>query len=390
MIYIIVLILLLIPVIRYDVLKKTKGLEFWFFLELLLLVLLAGLRYRVGGDTLAYIDYFDEYPNLIELFHFDFVGAQFGPLWYISNALIKSIWNDFIFFQIIHAAFVNVVFFWFFRKHVKSFFTAIVLYYIGFYLYFNMEILREVISICIFMLAFSYMQEKQYLKYYIFSIVAFLFHYSAMLMFVIPLLYIAKDISWKKTLIVAVSLFAVLNSIDVSPVLIKLLFGNELLNLKFESYTSLDDKSNFVGLFALIFPVILLMMIDKVNVNDRGGLKLKNLMFLYVQLTVFTAFFPAMFSRMTNYIVPFYLIFIVVNIERFTLKIDVDALNVRALVARFVLFLFVFLKIYSFTKDTSDVMIGTRYYNIFHPYYSVFNPVVDIKREQFVDMYKEN
>jgi hypothetical protein len=389
MIYLLVLFLLLIPVLWYDVLKKSKGIEFWYFLDLLVLILLTGLRYRVGGDTLAYIEFFDEYPTLIELFNFDFIGAQFGPLWYISNALIKSIWNDFVFFQIIHATFVNIVFFWFFRKYLKRFFTAIVLYYIGFYFYFNMEILREIISICIFMLGFGCLLEKKYLKYYTFSIVALLFHYSAMLMLFIPFLFLIKDISWKKTLIVALSLFAILSLFDISPLLIKLLFGNEQLNLKFDSYTSLDDKANFVGLLTTIFPIVLLMHTNKEINCEKANLKINNLMFLYVQLTIFTAFFPAMFNRMTNYLVPFYLILIVVSIEIFNFKVDKYFLSKRALIARFVLIMFVFFKIYSFTKDTSDVMLGTKYYNIFYPYYTVFNPVVDVKRERFVDLYKE-
>lgn len=389
MIYFIVFLFLLLPVIRYDFQGKTQGLKIWAFLELLVLIALVGLRYRVGGDTLTYIDYFDEYPTISELFNFDFSRAQFKPLWYVYNAIIKFIWNDFAFFQIVQAIIVNTIVFWFFKKHVKYFFSAILLYYIGFYLYFNMEILREVLAICIFLLTFSLIQKKKYVEYYLYATIAFFFHYSAMLMFIVPILYIVKDISWKTTLITAIGLFLLLSVVDVSPLLIKLLLGNDLLNMKFESYSSLDDKSNYIGLITIIFPIILLMIVDKYHDIENENIPFKNLMFLYVQLTVFTAFFPAMFSRMSNFILPFYVVFILVSIEKFNFKIDKSIFSLRGLAVRLVLFWFVFMRIYSLTKDTSDVMIGTRYYNIFYPYYSVFNPVTDVQREQFVELYKE-
>ena len=389
MIYIIVLLLILIPVIRYDFLKKTKGFKIWAFLELLVLILLVGLRYRVGGDTLTYIDYFDEYPTIQELFNFDFSSAQFKPLWYVYNAIIKFIWNDFTFFQIVQAIIVNTIVFWFCKKNVKYFFSAILLYYIGFYFYFNMEILREVLAVCIFLLIFRFVQEKRYVEYYLFSTIAFFFHYSAMIMFIVPILYLVKNISWKTTLITAIGLFLLLSAVDISPLLVKLLLGNDLLNLKFESYSSLDDKSNYIGLITIIFPIILLMIVDKYQDKENEGSPFKNLMFLYVQLTVFTAFFPAMFSRMSNFIVPFYVVFILVSIEKFSFKIDKSIFSLRGLAVRLILFWFIFMRIYSLTKDTSDVMLGTRYYNIFYPYYSVFNPVTDAQREQFVELYKE-
>ena len=252
-----------------------------------------------------------------------------------------------------------------------------------------MEILREVLAVCIFLLIFRFVQEKRYVEYYLFSTIAFFFHYSAMIMFIVPILYLVKNISWKTTLITAIGLFLLLSAVDISPLLVKLLLGNDLLNLKFESYSSLDDKSNYIGLITIIFPIILLMIVDKYQDKENEGSPFKNLMFLYVQLTVFTAFFPALFSRMSNFIVPFYVVFILVSIEKFSFKIDKSIFSLRGLAVRLILFWFIFMRIYSLTKDTSDVMLGTRYYNIFYPYYSVFNPVTDAQREQFVELYKE-
>ena len=51
MIYFIVFILLLIPVVKYDWMAKTGGEKGWYYFNLIVLILFAGLRYRVGGDT---------------------------------------------------------------------------------------------------------------------------------------------------------------------------------------------------------------------------------------------------------------------------------------------------------------------------------------------------
>ena len=99
MIYLLVFILLLIPVVKYDWMAKTGGENTWFYFNLVVLILLAGLRYRVGGDTLMYMSVFDECPTLDELKYFDFDTAQYNPLWYIFNAISKSVYNDFFLFQ---------------------------------------------------------------------------------------------------------------------------------------------------------------------------------------------------------------------------------------------------------------------------------------------------
>ena len=81
MIYIILLIFLSIPVVKYDLLAKKGGENLWFYSSLLLLILVAGLRYRVGGDTIVYMVEFTAYPKLDEPRYFDFATARFNPLW---------------------------------------------------------------------------------------------------------------------------------------------------------------------------------------------------------------------------------------------------------------------------------------------------------------------
>ena len=114
MIYLLVFILLLIPVVKYDWMAKTGGENKWYFFNLVILILLAGLRYRVGGDTLMYMSMYNEWPAMDELKYFDFEEALYNPLWYIYTSVAKSINEEFWVLQMIQAVIVNCTFFHFF------------------------------------------------------------------------------------------------------------------------------------------------------------------------------------------------------------------------------------------------------------------------------------
>lgn len=79
MIYFVVFILLLIPVVKYDWMVKSGGEKGWYYFNLVVLILFAGLRYRVGSDTLMYMSMFYEWPKLDELKYFDFTTATYNP-----------------------------------------------------------------------------------------------------------------------------------------------------------------------------------------------------------------------------------------------------------------------------------------------------------------------
>ena len=101
MVYLLVFILLAIPVVKYDLFAKTGGENKWYYACLVALILLAGLRYRVGSDTLMYMSVFDDCPKLDELKYFDFAEAKYNPLWYVINAISRSIHDSFTCFQVI-------------------------------------------------------------------------------------------------------------------------------------------------------------------------------------------------------------------------------------------------------------------------------------------------
>lgn len=386
MIYIIVLIFLTIPVIIFDLNQSKKHRRFWYYSELIVLILLAGLRYRVGGDTLMYISKFETYPTLSN-FNLSF-KAEFNPLWYFYNALIKSLIDDFTFFQLIQATIVNSIFFNFFKKYSTHFFSAILIYYVAYYLYFNMEILREILSICVLLLSFDFLIKRNYFKYFICCCIALLFHFSAVIMLFIPFFIRLPKINWKFTVIIFVVLIFTLSFINIAPMLSSLLIGNELLMNKFIGYSKLQTL-NIRGIIVYLFPIVVLMYANRKSRLPANDKIFHNILFLYVILIGLTVFLPVIFSRMRNYLAPFYILYLVNT----TIPIIINSSyrsTLKSYISKIVLIWILFFSFRSYTTNLSQYMKGARSYNIYYPYHSIFNPVTETKRERFIEIYKSD
>lgn len=90
MIYFIILILILGLSVRYYILRKKAGREQWYKLLLVALVLVAGLRWRLGVDTPNYI--FSFYYTIPVFRHLTFEDIDATkPMWILLNSIVKSL-----------------------------------------------------------------------------------------------------------------------------------------------------------------------------------------------------------------------------------------------------------------------------------------------------------
>lgn len=115
MIYIVIGIYLLALAIQFDFRGKGSAAtrKFHFRLAFLILVALMAFRYRVGGDTLRYMDSYEHMYGAIDTFD---IGGRLQPLWLLLNNFLHSISPKFLLFQIVHVLFINTVFFSFFKN----------------------------------------------------------------------------------------------------------------------------------------------------------------------------------------------------------------------------------------------------------------------------------
>lgn len=375
MIYLLVFFMMIL-VSAFSISKLKMG-NLPYYLILLFIILIAGLRFRVGGDTIGYFDKFHEIPTLNKLSKFDFSIAEYNPSWYIFNALLKSISDSFYVFQLGHAILINVIIFWFFRKYSYNKFFVLPFYFFFYFVYFNMEILRESLSIGIFLLAIPSFLKKNWFRYYIFVLVGLTFHTSAIVAAILPILYSNLKVRYQIILFGLLTAFLgfFVNGNFISSLGIENLLGTNTLYY-------LNKQMNLTGvLYQLlkILPVVLIYAFSKkINSTDR----FEKFVFPFAIIGVISAFIPGVY-RFLNYLVLPILVYLT-NQLYFLILNKKLYIKTYYKVSLSVFILFVF-QIYYYMRDESEVtkVNGTKKYDSYLPYYSIFEEKFHEKRELY-------
>ena len=381
LIYIVIFLFLLIPVIRFDLMRIEGNKDLWFYSSLVLLILLAGLRYRLGSDTLIYMRFFENYPSIQELSDFDFENASFNPFWYIFNAPFVSL-KSFTLFQLVHVTIVNSIFFWFFRRYVpQAYFTAILIYYFGSFFYFNMDILREVLCICVLLLAYPFLEKRKFFPYFLLCIFALYIHFSSVVMLLIPLtLLFKRDNLWLYVLaMVAVVLsFTVF---DIVAYVLNIAFEGQLAE-KIQSYL-MHETPNIFGILRQLLSIIPFMLMAFIRgKNHYDNDKMIGAILIMIVVWQAAGMFVGDLTRFANYFMPFGIVFMLNTF--FVNYWDLMKRTYTRILVFGALFLYVFSLSLFYLKDRSEDYPGGRNYHFYVPYYSVLNPQVDERRETLV------
>ena len=184
MIYLIPLLLCLIGMILYDnAEKKSKGNSLWGLL-FVILVSIIGLRYKVGGDTYNYMEFFEYSPDIYDWSFFDL--SAFEPGFRLITSLIKTFFDDIYIYQTILSFSMTFMLMRFIRKNTTYKFLAMLLVYIAMYLYFSTEIIRESLAVTGFLTVYSLWEKKKYLFYFMAVLLLCTLHYSAIICLLIP------------------------------------------------------------------------------------------------------------------------------------------------------------------------------------------------------------
>lgn len=258
MIYLLVFIFLLFFSLRFDYRSKkaikNQSSTTAMYISFIMLVLLAGLRYRVGVDTINYTDEYNDYP----LSYFE-DRYQIG--WYVFILLFRSLGLSFYWVQISLALLTNFAVFSFVKKYSQYFFFSILLYYVVVFPVLNFEILRQGICVSLFLLSFKYLDNRNYIRYYLLIGLACLFHYSALILLLLPLF------TWipinKKT--VSLSFVLVLSVLVLSAIMKEQIFelsmGMSFLEERAQYYFSEVDLNKSVSVVPYIVNLTLNVLI---------------------------------------------------------------------------------------------------------------------------------
>lgn len=294
MVYLIVIAVVLIGVIYNGRMAKSLRL-FWLIVIWLVQTLITGLRYRVGMDTLNYMESFNSFPLIQNFTLHDIFYFRYEPLYLLLNIYCKSYLGGFWWVQLICSGLTNACILIFLNKYCKNPFVGVLIYLYIAWLYFSTEIMRESIAIGIFLLNYKNLKNGSWFRYYAISFISIGFHYSAIITWFFPFV---KYIRFNRLFVLLI-----IGSMLITPVVDSL---NSMVNLG-----TISDRMNFY------------LDGNNLNFNYRIGLIIQNLLpgafayyllnkkqcsipfqqfFLLQVLFCFGAFaIPVVFQRFINY-----------------------------------------------------------------------------------------
>ena len=377
--------MLLLLSFHYDINGKKTNRELWYRFMLILFILVAGLRWRVGIDTPPYLySFYHEIPTIDKLSFEDFsIGKD--PLFVLLNSMIKTIGGRFYMVQLIHAAVVNVLIFNFIKKYSKNIFLCIFFYAITCYTSYNMEIMRGSFSIVICLYATDYILERKWIKGYTLYLLALMFHAQTILLFLLPILFFLRFNKVGVAFLIGAFLIGII-IIDVFGDFLFLFEDNESIARKASAYTKSEkyggQTGNLTFYIVQILPMIIYVpasfLFIKKQYTNSILLKFEPLIFLGVMFILIRLNLEIAYRY-----VDYYKIYFVLFFSEFFIKLIDRARFVSKEVAVFrsiivfAPFILIALSFYAFSREYS-----LRYI----PYSSVLDRSIYKKREM---MYNE-
>ncbi len=371
MLYLSVLLFILVLAFRFDICKKTKQKDEWYYAILVILILMAGFRYRFSGDTVGYtVSFYYRYPTLWKINWDSLIDISYEPAWFFLNSLVKSLGGKWFVVQIIQACIVNTLFFVYFKKHCAYPFLCVFLFYIIDYHYLNMTIMRNAIAMAICLFANDYFLEKKWRKAFLLYGLAFMFHISTALIIVFTILLIRVRLN-KTGVVILISMLAVsaifLNQFSA---FVEFMDFSESLSGKLENYEELgmDLKRNLNYLIGnMIIPMIYTLWALyylKKHSKDNDLLKFEPFVMIGLSFVVMRMNI-ALFQRFTKpydaYFIMFYVQFFMFIAQRYRQYLGILFMVSPLLIAY----------VNSYTTMLKS----------YTPYYSIFEMKLDPTRE---------
>lgn len=308
MVYLIVFLIFLYPILKRSSLKNNIS-PYYFVFQCIVLILVAGLRNQVGGDTIGYMR---DWDRIDDIFHIDtytmlYMSLYYRPLTLGIMLLCRTISTEFFVWQLVLAIFVNISVFYIINKEAKYKYETAMLYLLFQFLYFNMEIMRESMAVCAFYFAFCYYDKKQWIKYYLSIVVVFLLHDSVFIFFFLPLV---DKILEKKFNFVTLLAFFVIGTIAfdlLMPILANLLPGKRGSEFQ-EGYGAWENASIWGSLRSCLM-VFIYYIILKYEERRQSTLVIKGYK-IFIIFSIWGILLPVISVRMSNYVKLFsYIVF---------------------------------------------------------------------------------
>lgn len=372
LVYIIPIVLCLLGIFVYDKHNSKKGYILFCFV-VVYLAFLAGLSYRVGSDAGSYMDTYTTIPTFANLTIKKISYSEYQPLYFLLCVFCKSIIKEIWLMHLVQSTIVCFSFSIFLNKYCSRKFTGLLFFIFFVYPYFCYEIYKESIAVSIFLIGYLYLQEKKYVRYFIFVIVALGFHFSAIFAFIIP--FISKlRFNFKFFICAGIAGLFYLSFLTFIPDLIPLLISNDYILSKFDYYTlSLTEQLNenwYIDSFLRnVFVPLVVCIWYKIR---KQSIPYEWAFCFYVILGLGTLEFALLFERPLNYFLPFIVVALVKIVER-------ERLRFKHVTIPTITIIFVF-----WLAVRGLFYLRGETYRLLIPYESIFTKTINTPRENVV------
>lgn len=260
------------------------------------MVVLMGIRYRVGMDTIGYMKTFKDSFPLDKIFTVKVFTQRHEPGYLLLCAICKLFSKEFWPVQLIMNLITCGGIFIFLYRNCRNVFMGIFLFLILQWLYFSTEIMRESAAISIFLVNYRNMLEKRWLRYYLFSLLSISFHYSAILIWFLPLARFLKPNIF--FFIFCIGILGITPLVEQFNKLLALGIISEKISIYIKEVDNVNMNWRISEMIKTGFPAILTFILYKYS-----HLKSRFQPFILLQIIFCCGAFaiPVIFQRFTNY-----------------------------------------------------------------------------------------
>lgn len=280
--------------------EMKKSMELFFYVSIcLILCIFAGLRTRYN-DTPAYMQTFESTPQKF--------SSLFSNEFSISEVYLFKIWNYLIYhgvsknpqvFLFCSSAFFVFPAIYLIKKYSRDYIFSIILFMFGGMFLFSLAGLKQVMATGVILMGIPALIRKQYIRYYIYCVLALGFHTYSLFFLVVPLL--GREVFNKRTIIfcVTIVLAGVLISYvsSVIKILIEML-GKEMSEEKIQS-----GSVNVLRAIVFLVPLVLTIMgaknLESTTEAEQIFIKFTMLSAVFMVLALFGN--PILFGRIPQY-----------------------------------------------------------------------------------------
>lgn len=322
MIYIFIFIIFSIVSFFEDKKKNVNLKKILILVSGMIFLFISAFRYKTGMD---WYNYLYEYNNL------EISNKVYSSIGYIFLEKIGNYLKiDYFLFQALICLFAGIVIINFYKNNSKKYWTSITIYYLLFYLDYNLALQKQLLAISFCLLGFQKLKKSK-IEFYLFSLLGALFHFSAII-FVLGTMFI--NIIFKIKYKYIINIFSLLMIFSLNFNIIEIIFNIILflkipvLSQRISAYSSISyyartvSPSLFLSIYLIMEIILLYFILIKrpPKTSEEKYIYFYSIMYIFLKTISLKMY---ILYRLISYFGIFYCIFLTYFLEIIKLKEDV-------------------------------------------------------------------